>query len=117
MRQINPSGGGDGGVLVPFAFGDASPLVLTSIRTGNLVRDAEIVIEVAFDDGSATLALGTAASPGAILPTTKVDPSVVCTFATDENYVAPSDETVTLTLTPGASTAGSGYVLLHVRRV
>ena len=117
MRQVNPSSGGDGSVLVPFAFDDASPKIITSIKTGNMVKDAELVIEAAFDDASATLALGTAASPGAVLPAAKIDPTVEFTFATDENYIAPVDETVILTLTPGTSTAGSGYVLLHVRRV
>jgi hypothetical protein len=117
MRQINPSSGGDGSVVVPFAFGDASPHIITSIKTGNIVKDAELVIEAAFDDASATLALGTAASPAALLPASKVDPTVECTFATDENYIAPVDETVILTITPGISTSGSGYVLLHVRRV
>ena len=116
MRQVNPGPAPDGGVLVPFNFSDASPLIVTNIKASNIVRDAELVIETGFDDPLATLSLGTAAAPGAILSTDKIIPSVVCTFATDENYVASVDETVILTLSPGTSSAGSGYILIHVRR-
>lgn len=116
MRQINPGLTSEGGVLVPFSFVDVSPVIVTSLKASNIVRDAEIVIETGFDDPLATLSLGTAASPGAILSSDKIVPSVICTFATDENYIAAVDETVILTLSPGTSSAGSGYILIHVRR-
>jgi hypothetical protein len=103
-------------VVVPFAFNTASPLTVRAMVNGESVLDSEIVITQVFDDPAAVLALGTVASPSALIPNSDNDPQTLGTYGSDENINFTGAETVRLTITPGTSTQGVGFVILIVKR-
>jgi len=104
------------GVVIPFAYNTASPLTIAAVVNGEAVIDSEIVIETPFDDVAAVLDLGTVASPSALIPAADNDPQNLGNYGSDENINFTGPETVRLTISPGASTQGSGYVLVILKK-
>lgn len=103
-------------VLTQFTFSDASPKILATLAAGEWVTSAELVIQSAFNDPLSTLSVGTAADPNAILSTSMVYPAYEFNYMNSENYIAGASTSIILTLSPGSATAGSGYVLLQIKR-
>jgi hypothetical protein len=110
-------GGGTGGAgetvaRVPFTFASASPLLLLSIPAGSAVNRCALVITTTFDDPTATLSVGTAFSPAALLATSDIEPGIAGQYESDLIVPFTPAETLILTLSPAGSTQGAGYVLL-----
>jgi hypothetical protein len=102
-------------IVVPFTFATLSPLIVTPLAVTQFVLAARIQITVPFDDRKATLALGTTSSPQEFLTTGESTPSRVGTYASDPDFLVSVAEDVILTISPAASTAGEGYVIIDLR--
>jgi len=102
--------------ITPFAFNTASPLVAIPVVNGESVLDTKIVITTVFDDPAAVLALGTIASPSVFIPAANNDPQTVGGYGSEENVNFTGAEAVRLTLTPGTSTQGAGYLVVVIKR-
>lgn len=100
----------------PFTFATASPLALgPALIAGNIVSETQIVIEVGFDDPTATLELGTNAAPVSLNDDPENDPQSIGRYAgAGRDRQAVGAEQAQLVITPGVSTMGSGYVLYTI---
>ena len=103
-------------IYLPFIFSSTSPQVLGSLNTADIVMNCEVSIDVAFNDLSAQIHVGTPAAPQGIMSTSDIDATATYTYGTDENYIATVPETLNLYLSSGSSIMGSGYVLLVIKR-
>jgi len=104
-------------IYAPILFSAFSPLILANLSAGDIVVDCEVHIDDTFDDPNATIEVGTPADVGSVMASNENDPQVAATYGTDENYIATVAETFQATISPGASTQGSGYVLATIRRI
>lgn len=104
--------GVSGRVVVPFAYGDATPQpVFTAPAAGTDMR-VSIVIDTPFNGAGAALQVGTAAQPGALMPAAYNDPATAATYEAAPNATLASGEAIVLTITPGAgATQGAGRVV------
>jgi len=103
-------------VYLAFTFADASPVFLRSLNADDIVLNCEVVLETAFDDPSATISVGTPAGVESVMSMDSIAPSYAFPYGTDDNYIAPVNETLNLYISPATTTTGSGYVLLMIRR-
>jgi hypothetical protein len=105
-------------VTVNFQYDTPSPLTLFTVKAGDIIVNCEITITESFDDNSATLAVGTVANPSLIMPTNFSKPSKapISVFGTEENFPFTGNDTIILTITPGTSSQGEGYVVSQVKR-
>lgn len=100
-------------VRVDFAFDSASPLLLLAIAAGGAVNRCQVCITTPFDDPTSTLEVGTLFSPALVLAAGEIDPTDAGgQYATDTVTVFASAESLVLTISPGASTQGAGFVLV-----
>lgn len=100
----------------PFTFLSATPQTVYTLLTGELITDTELVIETVYDDNAATLSVGVFADVELIIAIKGNDPQKLGNYGNNENFEFSVDTAVVLTLLPGASTQGSGYVLIEVKR-
>jgi hypothetical protein len=103
-------------IKYPFTFLSATPQTVYTLITGEMVTDTELVIETVYDDNAATLSVGVAVDVELIIAIKGNDPTKLGNYGNNENYEFGVDTAILLTLAPGASTQGSGYVLLEVKR-
>lgn len=101
---------------VNFTFSTVSPLTLVTIAPGNTIYEVQVVITTPFDDPAATVTVGTVASPALVLQATDTKIQNTDQWLTEEAFVIALSEILRLTINPGASTQGAGYVLYRVRR-
>lgn len=114
--QINaPDRGNLTATYVTFTHSTPSPLVIKSLATNQIIVDSEVVITVAFDDPAATVELGRATAPTEIFAGSEVKAKRIGTYASRENIVNTSPDTLVATIAPGSATVGSGYVVVTVR--
>lgn len=100
---------------VPFTYNTPSPLTVIAVTSADAIIDTELVIETAFDDPAATLQLGTFADIDLILPTNHNNPTQVGSYGTQCNFYFTVPDSIILTISPGTSTQGSGYILLLMK--
>lgn len=102
---------------VPFTFSSASPLTITTVQANDVIEEVVLVIETPFDDPAATVQIGTFANPSLVFAAVETDVTLAGgQFSNPLNEVAPVADSLILTLSPAASTAGSGYILFRLRR-
>lgn len=101
-------------VLFDFTFVTGSPANLGALLAGSVVEWAQIVITTPFDDGAATVELGTAADPDAIFTSAMTNIGVENVYDTHVPLRIGAGTSLQLTISPAASTAGAGYVLARV---
>ena len=99
-----------------FTFATPSPGAVTGVLIGQTIANSEVTMTVPFDDPTATIQVGFSSAPAAILPSNHIDPNTTGTYGTEENFPITVNETVIVTINPGASTQGAGYVLLEIKR-
>lgn len=102
-------------IEVPFSFNTPSPLILGAIVSGQVIGTAAVQILTPFNDNAAQVTLGTSADPGALLSTGQVRASAQGQYETGEIYVAPVNDLFQLSISPGASTQGTGRLFYRVR--
>lgn len=105
-------GAGETVVRVPFTYTSSSPLTLLSVAAGGAVNRVALVITTAFNDGAATLQVGTLFSPALLLAAGDNVPGVLGQYESDAVVGFVTAQAVVLTIAPGASTQGAGFVLL-----
>ena len=101
--------------VIPYAFNTASPLqIVLLLSPGEYVMRAEVEVAVVFTDPVATLELGVPGTPGAILDAASIDPLIAGFYRQLDPFTVGVAAPVELTITPGASAAGSGTVFVEV---
>lgn len=110
---VAPGAAGDvRATKVSFTFATPSPLTLVPVTAGDIVIDAEIVIEIPFNGTNPTLSVGDTADAQRYIPTTQNDPKTIGNYGSQTNYEYVGIDTVRLTIVPDGSTAGAGYILI-----
>ncbi len=103
-------------IPVSFTFATGTPLDFGTLVSGDQILGYTVAIDVVFDDSAALLALGQVSSPGNLLPTNAIDPTVLGTYHGGESLLVAGADSFRLNITPGTSTQGSGRVNVLVRR-
>ena len=98
---------------VPFTYATPSPAIMVNLAPGNVIDVVEVTITTPFNDPAASISVGTVATPGLLLP--PISPVTLGTFGNDENFKVAIPEILRLTINPGASTQGAGYLLYLIR--
>lgn len=99
-----------------FTFVTASPLDFGVLYAGDEIVEAQLIIEVPFDDPAAVVTLGLQSATGVLLSSGDIDPTVVGTYSTEAARNVVAADAVRVQVVPGASTQGSGRVVVSVRR-
>lgn len=108
---------GSGAIEIPFAYGDATPLFITTVPAGKFVYEVALIITEAFNGAGATLAVGDAGIADRLMTVTDNAPSVPGTYMTHPNVAYLGNTAVTLTITPGAGASqGAGIVRLIIQQ-
>ena len=103
-------------VLVDFDFTSSSPVLLTPVLPGDVIAFVDFVITTPFNDPAATAELGSVGVGDEIFTTAELDLSFVRTNKQSEPLRVGTSTNVQLTLVPGASTQGAGYMLALIKR-
>jgi hypothetical protein len=110
-----PSPDGETVQAVAFTYDSSSPVVFQTIKPGQIMNRAVLLIEEGFDDPSAVIEFGTTAEPGLFLAD---DESTISSPGQTENdtlYPIVATDFLILTISPGASTMGSGILLYKLK--
>lgn len=96
-----------------FLFDSVSPVSLGTIAAGKVLISITVHIQEEFDDAAATLSVGVEGDPDSLMGEAMIVPSQVEMFRVLIGDGFESDTELFLTITPGISTQGSGYVELE----
>jgi hypothetical protein len=112
---IAASGSGVAIFSLPFTVATASPAIVCPLGATAYVLHTRVFISTPFDDPTATVEVGVTGTPDALQTAGDNDPAVAADYISDETYPSSGLTNVILTLTPAASTVGSGvvFVLVH----
>lgn len=108
--------GGDNSQIVHFSYQSPSQMTLQALLVGQIVEYASVVIDTPFDDLGASIEIGIAANLGAVLSRNDIVTSIAGQYETDGLMTISVPELLILTIDPGQSTQGSGYLLYRVRK-
>ena len=97
--------------VVSFSFSTPSPVVLGSLVAGCKFDRVTVFIETPFDDDLATVSVGTSADPEMLLGTDEIASSVDGQYENDALVVVKVPDVLLLSIHPGSSTQGSGWLL------
>jgi len=98
---------------VVFNFGDATPKNIYLVAANKIIISVSIIITTAFDDVSSTLSLGRLGFVNELLATTDNLPSVAGTYTDEPGIKYGSATQITLSISSGTSTQGSGLVIVE----
>lgn len=108
---------GAAAVEVAFAYGDATPVALTTALSGKLVYGVQIHIRVPFNGTGAALTVGDAGDTERLMAAADNDPASVGSYTTTPAYAYGSDTGLTLSITPGAGASqGAGVLVLYIQQ-
>jgi len=108
---------GAAAVEIAFAYGDATPVALTTATAGKLVYGVDIHIRTAFDGSGAALTVGDAGDTARLMAANENDPTAVGSYTTTPAYAYGSDTGLTLSITPGAGASqGAGVLVLYIQQ-
>lgn len=96
-----------------FFYNDLSPLSLGVVTANKVIRSITVHIQEEFDDTS-SLSAGVTGDEDSLMDETYINTELVETFKVQPNVSFGSDTEIFLTITPGGSTQGSGYVEVEV---
>lgn len=118
---ITPIPGAASGIeqafAVDFDYNTPSPLNIGAVANGDKVIISEIKTTVAFDDVASFVRLGTPALPDLLMAATDSKVSRLGTYSSNQNEDISVATNLQLIISPGASTLGSGQVIVSIRRV
>ena len=101
-------------ISMPFTFSSPSPVVVGPLSAGEYVMQTRVFLDTAFDDPAATIAVGTALAPNDLFAPSDIPLTETGTFVSDMTYGPSGSTNVTVTISPAASTVGSGVVFIFV---
>jgi hypothetical protein len=99
-----------------FLFTSPVTIDFGTLQAGDIIVDADVVVETTFDDPTAILTLGLVSSPGNILPSNAIDPTLVGTYNNSADFPVTGADALRLQVLPGTSTQGAGRAVVTVRR-
>lgn len=103
-------------VEMTFAYGDASPQIITTVPANKYVISCSILITEAFNGTGAALEIGSAATPDDIMATSDSAPTVLSTWAVNPNVKYGAPTAIYLTITPGSgATTGRGLLVINIQ--
>lgn len=85
---------------------------IASLAKGKTVLSAAVVVSTAFNDNGSTISLGINGDSGAIFTTSQVSPNFEATYRSEHPIIMQKAQDILLTIDPGSSTTGSGYVVV-----
>ncbi len=98
-----------------FTYLTTSPVLLQQVFAGAVIDRAAILIITPFNGLGASLQLGTTASPGLVLSTTDVNPSIASQYESDLFVPFPASDFLQLLINPTGSTQGEGLLIYKYR--
>jgi hypothetical protein len=101
---------------IPFDFSSSSPLALSQLLPGDIVDQVKVVIEAGFDDPAATLRVGTTQDPDLVFAAGEVACQTLGDYESEQDFKIGTATSLVLTIARGASTRGSGFVLIRLRK-
>lgn len=99
-------------VVLFFTYTDSTPLDFGSLPAGASLVEAQVAIDIPFNDPATLLSLGTVSAPDTILPTNTIDPTVASTYSNGESVFVPTADSLRFKILPAASTQGAGRVVV-----
>jgi hypothetical protein len=116
--RVNPAaiGSGEDVQAVPFAFNTPSPMSLGGVLAGQMLNRAAVLIRTPFNDPAAFLKFGTNTSPDLVFGPTGTGPAMTDQYEHVALVSFPINDILQLTISPGASTQGSGLLLYKIKR-
>lgn len=96
-----------------FNYNDTSPKKLFTIPYNNRIISCKIEITGAFNDATATLQVGTLATPNKYMDVSVNVPSVIDVYESLPYDVLAANTDVYVTIVPAAATAGAGVIILE----
>lgn len=94
-----------------FNFATISPLVLQAVTPGLILNLAQVLVITPFNNGGATMTLGTTANPSLVFDSTDVTLQSVGQYETDYLIQFAASDVLELFINPSGSTQGSGLLL------
>jgi len=100
-----------GSVSAPFAWGDATPLLVGVATSGRTVESVTLTIKTPFDGVGASLAVGKNGDLSQLMTTSQIDPTTPGTYKSHPVVSYSEDTNIYIAITPGSgATAGNGVV-------
>lgn len=105
---------GSGGIPpIAFSFGDATPSTIYIPADAGTFTEVRVIFDTPFNGTGAAIALGTIASPQALLATNQNDPSGTSEYENTPDLHVGAGTAVRLSITPGSGASqGAGRILL-----
>lgn len=105
--------GGGGIAPISFSYGDATPATIYTPADAGTITNVRVIFDTAFNGTGAAIALGTIASPQALLATNQNDPSSTSEYENTPDLHVSAGTAIRLSITPGSGASqGSGRILL-----
>lgn len=99
---------------VNFAFGDASPAVVSSGQPAQVILQINVNITIPFNGAGAKLSIGTVTSTSLYVASSQLDLSVATEFEITVGKAIAANTDIVATIMPGAgATAGAGWILVE----
>lgn len=103
-----------GPIRVNFAYDNTTPTSTAVIPAGSVISRVDVVVQTAFNDPTATVAVGYSGATSAWMSGSQSTPAFADDYQNQTAQSAPlSDHAVLVTVTPGSASQGSGYALVY----
>ena len=111
---VDGVGASSGRIIKEFAYNSSSPLPIGTIGAGKRVVSVRTHVETALNGTTPLLTVGDAGDADRLMTAAQNDPKTIGAYDTDPGYKYAAETAVNLTITPDASSAGAGFVVLEV---
>jgi hypothetical protein len=112
-NTANFSNNVEGYVKVPFNFDTVSPRNIAVVPGNAVVSEVNIVINIPFNDPTATVEVGTVANLTQLVTANDVTTNIAGTYVTMPGTIYLSDTHIILTINPGSSSTGNGMLIIN----
>jgi hypothetical protein len=103
-------------VRVDFTFATPSPISVTTLNAGDVLVRVGLRYTTVYDDPAATIESGDTGTPNLYLKATESSPVLGGLYLNETYTDIPVPDTLTVTLSPGASTQGAGFFVFDLYR-
>lgn len=103
-------------VRVDFTFATPSPISVTALNAGDALVRIGLRYTTTFDDPAATVEVGDTGTADLYLTAVQSAPTLGGLYLHEKYEDIPVPDTLTVTLTPGASTQGAGFFVFDLYR-
>jgi hypothetical protein len=103
-------------VRVDFTFATTSPISVTGLNAGDALMRIGVRYTTPFDDPATTVEVGDTGTPNLYLTSVQSAPTLSGLYLNETYTDVPAPDTLTVTLSPGASTQGTGFLVFDLYR-